>query len=254
MAQVSSRSTPAKQDRDAAVYGWLNNHIAPQVARALPKGYSADRFIRAVWTICRADPNLLACEYQSLALGVLNAAQLGLEFGPLGHAYLLPFKDNKRGTVEATLIIGYKGFVDLAHRAGQAVIGRSVCENDTFDYDYGEGWIRHRPADRDRGPLTHTYCVSRPYDASQQSFTVLSLEQIEGRRARSKSPNRGPWADDFEAMATKSSVRAHVPWMRMSPQLAQAEAIDDVDLSDLPDGLGLVVDVEPIEQSESGES
>ena len=239
-------ATTKQPSQGALVHEWLETQIAPQVVRALPAGYSPQHFVRAAWSVCRANQRLLACTPTSLAAGILNAAQIGLEFGPLGHAYLIPFKN--KGRYEATLVIGYKGYVDLARRAGQSVIGRAVYEGDDFDYSYGTGeFIRHRPEPADRGELTYAYGIARGTDGAPPAFVVLSRGEVEKRRARSRAANDGPWVTDYDPMAVKTAVRALVPWLRMTPELARAEAVDEADLADLPGDMGLYTDGGPVD-------
>lgn len=63
---------------------------------------------------------LQECDPVSLYGAVLAAARLKLKINEqLGHAYLLPFNSYKQGggkITAAQLIIGYKGYIQLAHR------------------------------------------------------------------------------------------------------------------------------------------
>ena len=60
------------------------------------------------------------CEPQSIAQAVLEASQLGLMLGnKLGHAYLAPRREKKTNTLKCQLLIGYRGFIALAHRTGK---------------------------------------------------------------------------------------------------------------------------------------
>src|SRR5690606_18650210 len=63
-----------------------------QIAAALPKHMTPERMARIAFTAVQRQPPLLECSQQSLALAVINAAELGLETDLLGHAYLVPFK------------------------------------------------------------------------------------------------------------------------------------------------------------------
>ena len=74
------------------------------------------------------------------------ASSLGLEFGPLGHCYLVPYKN--KGRDEAQFQLGYKGKIDLAWRSGKllSIAAREVCENDEFDYSLGgDASVTHKP-------------------------------------------------------------------------------------------------------------
>ena len=78
----------------------------------------------------------------------MQAVQLGLEPGLLGHCYILPYKR------EATFIIGYKGMIDLARRSGhiQSIYAHAVHENDEFEYELGlHPKLEHKPSHGDRG-------------------------------------------------------------------------------------------------------
>ena len=100
---------------------------APEIAKALPGGLvDAERYVRLVQTELRKNPALMSCTPQSFLGAVMTAAQLGLEFGPMQQAYLVPFKD------EITLIIGYKGWLKLIHNSAeiQSVSARTVFAND----------------------------------------------------------------------------------------------------------------------------
>src|SRR5450756_1882780 len=106
-AQETGLSTTNGQ---GSVLGWLNAPTtASELARALPAGMDSGRFARVVQTELRKNPELLKCTPQTFILAVLNAAQLGLEPGPLGHSYLVPFRNSKINATECTLLLGYKG-------------------------------------------------------------------------------------------------------------------------------------------------
>src|SRR4051812_25832397 len=65
----------------------------PQIARALPKatGMTPERFTRLVMTEISRNSTLQECSVESFLGAMMYAAQLGVEPGPLGHAYLVPF-------------------------------------------------------------------------------------------------------------------------------------------------------------------
>lgn len=209
--------------------------MVPALATALPKHMTAERMARIVLTAIRMNPKLAECTPASFIGCVLSCAQLGLEPNtPLGLAFLIPRKNNKKNLLECTLQLGYLGMTDLAGRAGVDVFAYVVRKGDTFAYELGmTPTMRHVPSedpDREKQPVTHSYCVSVTQDG-RRSFTVLTAAQIESRRARSASPNEGPWVTDYEAMANKTAVRAHFRWMpkqtEKSSILAQAVALDE---------------------------
>jgi recombination protein RecT len=187
-------------------------------------------------TALRSTPHLAECTPDTFMGCVLQTAQLGLEVNtPLGHAYLIPRRNNKRGGIyECTLIIGYQGQIELAMRSGRIdqIFAHVVREGDDFDYELGlEPKLRHRPSedpDREQRPITHAYAVARVKDASP-TFRVLTAAQIQARMARSSAASSGrtsPWETDPEAMCCKSAVRALWPWLPKSPEMARAESVE----------------------------
>src|SRR2546427_642740 len=101
----SSALTPAALGVVAvALYSYdLLERQKPELEKALPEAIGVERFTRTVLTELRRTPKLLDCSPESLLGAMMLAAQLGLEPGPLGLVYLVPFK----GQVE--FIIGYRG-------------------------------------------------------------------------------------------------------------------------------------------------
>src|SRR5205807_1522745 len=98
---------------------------------------AAAQFVAGWKTYMDRNPQLWECEPYSLAGGMAQAAQLGLSFGPLGHVYLVPFK--QKGNAVATFILGYRGMVELAYRSGnvKSVEANVVREGDHFEWRQG---------------------------------------------------------------------------------------------------------------------
>lgn len=80
----------------------------------------ATRFIASISSAVATNPQLQECEPNTIVAGALVGAALDLSPSPqLGQYYLVPFKNNKKGTVEAQFILGAKGYKQLAIRSGQ---------------------------------------------------------------------------------------------------------------------------------------
>src|SRR5690554_1158312 len=201
----------------------------PEIARALPKHMDPDRLARIATTVLRQTPQLGQCTPESFLGALMTCAQLGLEPGPLGHAYLVPFKNNKTGMFEVTFIPGYRGLVELARRSGQvqSVQARIVRDGDEFDYEFGlEPKLRHRPtADVDK-PVTHAYAVLRLKDGGAD-FDVMTVAEVDAIRKRSRAATNGPWVTDYAEMAKKTVLRRLAKRMPMAVEMAQAVAQDE---------------------------
>lgn len=80
----------------------------------------ATRFIASISSAVATNPQLQECEPNTIISGALVGAALDLSPSPqLGQYYLVPFKNNKKGTIEAQFILGAKGYKQLAIRSGQ---------------------------------------------------------------------------------------------------------------------------------------
>lgn len=216
--------------------------MQPQLARALPRMMDPDRFNRIVLTECKANNQLLRADFASLAAAVMRAAQVGLEPGPLGHVYLLPFRDGKTGQTLVQLIIGYKGIIELARRSGriQSLYAEVVYEGDEFDYRLGlNRTLEHRRTPgSNREKITHAYAVAHYVDGGFD-FEVLDELDIAARRKRSKAADKGPWVTDYAAMAKKSAIRAMQPFLPLTIEAADTIQNDErsYQLSDVGDVL-----------------
>lgn len=204
--------------------------MVPQMERAVPSHLSADKMARICLTALRVTPKLQQCSPQSFLGAMMSAATLGLEVNtPLGHAYLVPYK------TECTLIIGYRGMMELARRSGVVRSIRAVVvrEGDTFEVVEGlHPSLEHRPSTdpgRSDKAITHVYAVAALADGDPV-FIWMSKAEVDKRRKRSRASGSGPWVTDFEAMAKKTAIRALFPWLPQSTEvasLAAAVALDE---------------------------
>lgn len=211
----------------------LNNPAQLQeIARALPKHMNADRMARVTLTQMTRTPKLAECEPASFFQCLMTCSQWGLE--PDGrHAHLIPFENRKRGVVECQLIIDYKGFVQLAMRTGNiaSIHCDSVCENDEFDYDCGEV-LRHKIDFRKpRGEAYAFVCIIKMKDGGKKC-EVMTRDEVDAIRKRSRSANNGPWVTDFNEMAKKTVFRRASKWIELSSEIRDAFDHDDKDYVD----------------------
>lgn len=206
-----------------------------EIARALPQHISAERMSRVALTALRATPELMECDPGSFVGSMLQCAQLGLEPNtPLGQAYLIPRRKKGRERKVCTLMVGYQGMLDIAGRSGRLgpIQAHVVREGDSFRWRLGlDPTIEHTPGDRpDRhvAPITHVYAVARLVEGGAAIFRVLTVAEVELRRARSgeREGSSSPWQTDYEAMCLKTAVRALWPWLPKSAEMARAQALE----------------------------
>lgn len=186
---------------------------APQLARL---GVDGQRFSRVLLTEARRNPDLLKCEPTSVLGAALLAAQLRLDPGSTeGHVWLIPRKNKHNGNrLECQFMLGYRGEIVLAERAGWRVNAKLIHANDEFRYvEQPEPEIWHEPNWADPGPLIGAYAVAHPLDGGVKKIAVLNLDEIEERRKASDAgrKNVGPWKSHYPQMARKSAIRALWP-------------------------------------------
>lgn len=233
-AVEARNATPAKVTPKQALSQLLDANRGA-VGASLPSGYSQDRFVRLLLTAANTNPELFECDPRSFLAAGVGAAQLGLEPNDArGLAYLIPFKDRRRGKV-VNLIIGYKGMLDLARRSGMvsSINAFAVYEGDTFTYSLGlEPSLHHVPGDHDEDPakLTHVYAVAKVQGDPQ--FVVMTRRQVDKVRASSQGAKSdySPWNTHYVEMALKTALRRLCKWLPQTVEMARALDHDERDL------------------------
>ena len=80
----------------------------------------SQRFIASISSAVATNPALQECEPSTVISGALLGEALELSPSPvLGQFYLVPFKNSKKGCMEAQFMLGAKGYKQLAIRSGQ---------------------------------------------------------------------------------------------------------------------------------------
>jgi recombination protein RecT len=221
----------------------LADPIMAQVKAALPAfmARNSERMIRCLMTECQRTPKLLDCSPKSLFGGVIQCAQLGIELGgPAGQAYLIPFKG------AAQLVIGYKGFITLAHRSNKVrrFTPRVVRDGDTFEIVYGtDQRLVHRPRLDATGKPIGYYCVVE-LDNGGTDFEYLTLTQAEAHRDRYGLSKSGPWATNFDEMAQKTAIRKLAKRVPLSVEWVAAASLDELADEGLDQNLSAAVVLE----------
>ena len=219
---VEKAQSNAVAERPTTVKGWMESpEFKAQLAKVLPKHLTPERQLRVGLTALMKVPKIAECTIPSVMKAMLDCSSLGLE--PDGrYAHLIPY-----GTT-CTLIIDYKGLVALAMRSGQVanIHADMVCENDVFEYDRGELKTHKIDFRKPRGNAYAYYSLVKMKDGTE-TCQVMSLEEVEAVRKRSKSGSSGPWVTDFPEMAKKTVFKRHSKWLPLSSEFRDAIAKDD---------------------------
>jgi recombination protein RecT len=205
------------QKRDKGIKDLLTGDaFKAQVQNALPQHLKAERFIRIALTALTRTPKLTQCSQESFFQSLLTLSQLGLE--PDGRlAHLIPYGD------ACTVIVDYKGLCDLAMRSGKVsnIHADIVCENDVFEYDRGEVKTHKIDFKKPRGAMYAVYAICRFKDGTEAS-AVMTKDEVEAIRTRSKAGKSGPWVTDWNEMAKKTAFRRLAKWLPLSPEYRDA--------------------------------
>lgn len=233
--QQPPRQLTPKQKTDAFMQSVLNRKQT--LSQLLPKGMSPEWFLGEVRVAVARAPNLMGCDEVSLFDAITTCAQLGLSpSGRLGSAYLIPFKTT------CTLVVGYKGYLDLAYRSGEVVSMQAQVVHEADDFEWEEGLnpilrLKRNPS-IDPGPMTHVFAVAE-MKGGARTFVVMLAREVLRIKARAPGAKKagGPWDTDEAEMWKKTAVRRLLKMLPLSPQKAQglykAQEVEDAYFEDL---------------------
>jgi len=223
LAEIPQDQIVERPKSSATIKELLNGEeFKRQVAIALPKHLQPDRFVRVALTAMTRTPKLATCDRASFFNALLTLSQLGIE--PDGRlAHLIPFENRKRNCTECQLIIDYKGLVELAMRSGNVanIHADKVCENDLFEFDRGAITKHKVDFKQPRGKAYAYYALVRFKDGTEKC-EVMTLEEVNAIRSRSRASSSGPWVTDFDEMGKKTAFRRLSKWIQLSPEFRDA--------------------------------
>lgn len=225
--------------RDPAELKGLIRKMESQFQLAMPKGMEAAQLIRDFMTVLSKTPKLGECDPNTVLGALMTCSQLGLRPGVLGQAWVLPFAG------KGQLIIGYKGYAALAQRTSAIsdITARIIRENDYYDYEFGlDERLVHRPLlSGSRGAPIAYYSVVRTHNGGKY-WDLMNKTEVEEHRdlfamARKygtigksgphlKGVVVGPWVDNFDAMAKKTTVLKALSLAPASTELQKAFDVD----------------------------
>lgn len=225
-------ASKAVAKKDAGGLKGLVHQMQGEINNAVSKtGMDPERFARVVLSALSSNPQLQECTPASFLGAMMTAAQLGLEPNtPLGHAYLIPYRN--KGKMEASFQLGYKGLIDLAYRSGQidTIQAHAVHENDEFELSYGlEPKLVHKPEIRhDRGEVIGYYAIWRTKDGGHGEAYMSKGDIIKHRDQFSQAARGGfsPWSTNFDAMAKKTVIKQALKYAPLKSQFASAIEAD----------------------------
>jgi len=199
-----------------------------ELQRALPQHMPPERFIRVVLTAVQINADLLTVNRQSLWNSCLRAAQDGLL--PDGReGAIVPFRDNNdrsptKGQSVAQWMPMTYGLLKRFRNSGQfkSITANIVREGDQFSYwvdETGEH-LRHEPAS-DTGKPIKAYAVAALKGGGAMA-KVMSIADIEKRRAVSRAKDGPMWREWWDEAAQKTVLR------NLAKRLPTSSDLDDL--------------------------
>lgn len=176
-------------------------------------------FTNNIIALVSNNASLQECQPMSLIYAGLKATSLDLPLDPnLGFAYIIPYKNSKKGVSDAQFQIGYKGFIQLAIRSGQFLL---INVTDIRDGELtGENLLTgeitfQRVAGREQKPVVGYAAFFKLTNGFSKTLymTVGEVKQHAGRYSQTYSSkldyirNSSKWTTDFDAMAKKTVLK-----------------------------------------------
>lgn len=194
-----------------------NDNIKKRIEEVL--GKNASTFAASLIQISKSNDMLANAEPSSLLGAAMTAATLNLPINnTIGQAYIVPFKNNKKGVIEGQFQISYKGIKQLAQRSGQyrRLNYGDVREGEIENRDRLSGEITFNFIDDDSERMKRKIIGYFSFYELLNGFTSLkymSIHEIESHAKRYSQTYKkgfGNWKDDFEKMALKTVVKLHL--------------------------------------------
>lgn len=211
--------------------------MMPEIKKAVAKTMTPERFSRIALSLYNGNPVFWEADTTTFLSALMQSAQCGLEPNTvLGEAYVIPYKNNRAGTVDINFQVGYKGILKMAFNTGEyeAIYAHEVRKGDEFEYEYGlTKRLVHKPADIPSEHVTHYYAVYKLKNGGFD-FVVWSKERVE-RHAREFSKNytyqgkvnqNSVWAKNFDSMAKKTVLIDVLKFAPKSVEMAKALDMD----------------------------
>ena len=218
----------ASKDRDTARDLILRSQ--PAFEMALGSKEMAEHFARVSLTLVNQNPQLANSDGMTLIGALMNAAQLKLYVGSaMGQAYIIPYRNHKRGIIEAQFQIGYQGYIDLfyRHQLASELYAEVVYENDTFDMSLGtDRKILHKVAEGDRGKPKGYYAVAK-LSTGALNMVYMSIADAQNWRQRYSRAMNSPWDTSFDEMAKKTVIKKVLKYMPKSIEMMRILEADE---------------------------
>lgn len=235
---MSVQNTLQKANQRLGLSAYLTKDAVRDQINKVVGGKDGQRFISAIVSATNTNSMLQECTNQSILSAALLGESLKLSPSPqLGHYYLVPFNDSKKGKV-AQFQLGYKGYIQLAIRSGQYkklnVMAIKEGELEYFDPLNEDIKINLQINDwdeREKLPTIGYYAFFELVNGFRKAM-YWSKAQMEGHAFKYSQGYKNDklkgtaytfWSKDFDGMAYKTMLRQLISkWGIMSIEMQSA--------------------------------
>lgn len=216
-----------KEEKKPATFTSLMAELQPQFKASLPAHLkqNAERYMRLAVTEYRRNPALAKCDPYSVLGAAMVATGLGLEIGPLGRAYLIPYGN------QCQFVPGWKGLVELASRSGRSSVWTGVLyAGQKHEYEQGDSprlKVLEDSDEDDPDKIAYTYAIGRIRGAEWPVIERWSMAKIIKHRDRfNKVGARHYSFTNLEMYARKVPLLQVLKYLPASPELEAAMMLD----------------------------
>lgn len=224
----------AKKNQKASLSAYLTNDAVKNQINSIVGGKNGQRFIASIVSAVQATPALKECDNASIVSSALLGESLKLSPSPqLGHYYMVPFNDSKRGCKVATFQLGYKGYIQLAIRSGMykkinvvAIKEGELVRFDPLNEEIEVNLIQDEEERENANTIgyyamfEYTNGFRKAIYWSKAKMEAHALKYSKGYKAKKGYTF---WEKDFDAMAFKTMLRQLISkWGIMSIDMQTA--------------------------------
>ena len=249
---VGSQLTKGTQKKNVPTTfsSFMTSPLVVKKVNEMVGGKDGQRFITSIISAVSTNPALQDCNPNTILSSAMQGEALKLSPSPqLGHYYMVPFNNKKKGTKDAQFQIGYHGYIQVAIRSGQykKINVVAIKEGELIKYDPMDETIEvnliQDDALREKTPTTGYYAMfelvngfrktiywskakmENHADTYSMAFNLEKYHQLqEGKIPQNEMWKYSSyWYKNFDAMALKTMLRQLLSkWGIMSIELQMA--------------------------------
>lgn len=224
------------------------NKPQKSIKQVLNQGYVQERFKKmlgdkaigflvSVMNVVQGNTDLSQADHNSVLYAAATAASLDLPIDPnLGFAYIVPYKDKKKGVTQAQFQMGYKGFIQLAQRSGQfkTISTTPIYEGQIIEANPLTGYkfdFTETDSDKVIGYAAYFSLVS-----GFEKTLYMSVDEIKKHASaysKTYKSQYGQWSQNFDGMAMKTVLKLLLSkYAPLSVDMQQAVKTDQAVVND----------------------